>query len=94
MHRAYPIDTLAFGLTLQSVSSYDDKFSEIYLFDPNNLNIATVKGFDECYYFQDLGMKHPYRVNNLRIPFVNVFVMILMLNGIFHNLRNTKNKKF
>lgn len=72
----------------------DDKFGEIYLFDPNNLNIATVKGFDECYYFQDLGMKHPYRVNNLRIPFVNVFVMILMLNGIFHNLRNTKNKKF
>ena len=71
----------------------DDKFGEIYLYDSNNLKYITVKGFDECYYYQDLGLKHPYRVNNLRIPFVNVFVVVLMLNGIFYNLRNPKNKE-
>ena len=73
----------------------DDAFEQIYLTSDDNLDKKLVKGFDECYHYQELGYSHPFKFKNLRIPFLNLLLFLTMVISIFRNLffSNLKLKK-
>ena len=64
----------------------DGAFKQIYLINDDNFDIKLVKGFDECYHYQELGYSHPFKLKNLRIPFLNLFLFLLMMASIFRSL--------
>ena len=64
----------------------DGAFKQIYLINDDNFDTKLVKGFDECYHYQELGYSHPFKLKNLRIPFLNLFLFLLMMASIFRSL--------
>jgi len=64
----------------------DGAFKQIYLINDDNFDTKLVKGFDECYHYQELGYSHPFNLKNLRIPFLNLFLFLLMMASIFRSL--------
>ena len=61
----------------------DGAFKQIYLINDDNFDTKLVKGFDECYHYQELGYSHPFKLKNLRIPFLNLFLFLFMMASIF-----------
>ena len=64
----------------------DGAFKQIYLINDDNFDTKLVKGFDECYHYQELGYSHPFKLKNLRIPFLNLFLFLFMMASIFRGL--------
>jgi hypothetical protein len=64
----------------------DGGFKQIYLINDANSDIKLVKGFDECYHYQELGYSHPFKLKNLRTPVLNLILFLAMLTSIFRSL--------
>ena len=64
----------------------DGGFKQIYLTNNDNSDTKLVKGFDECYHYQELGYSHPFKLKNLRIPVLNLILFLAMLTSIFRSL--------
>ena len=74
----------------------DGAFKQIFLTNDDNSDVKLVKGFDECYHYQELGYSHSFKLKNLRIPFFNLFLFFIMIVSILRNIfiSNTKSNKY
>ena len=68
----------------------DGGFGEIYLLNKDIMDSRLVKGFDECYHFQELGYTHPFRLKVIKFPIFNLFIFLTMIFSIFLSYRINK----
>ena len=68
----------------------EDGFGEIYLLNKDIKDSRLVKGFDECYHFQELGYTHPFRLEFIIFPVYNLFIFLIMIFSIFISYRINK----
>lgn len=73
----------------------DGGFKQIYLTNSDNSDKKLIKGFDECYHYQELGYSHPFKLKNLKIPYINLSIFLVILISIFRSLlfNNLKSRK-
>ena len=68
----------------------EDGFGEIYLLNKDITDSRLVKGFDECYHFQELGYAHPFRLKFIIFPVYNLFIFLIMIFSLFISYRINK----